>query len=50
MTMFVEIVESQSWWQSFKETVDLLLHSNVHNCGRYKSSNEEVNQKIDLAV
>ena len=36
----------QTWWQSFKETVDdLILRSNVHNCDRYKSSNEKANQK-----
>ena len=36
----------KSWWQQFRETVDdLILHSNVHNCGRYKSGNEKVNQK-----
>jgi hypothetical protein len=28
----------KSWWEQFRDTVDdLILHSNVHNCGRYKS-------------
>jgi hypothetical protein len=36
----------KSWWKRFRETVDdLILRSNVHNCGRYKSSNEKVNPK-----
>src|ERR1700722_691539 len=35
-----------TWWDKFKTTVDdLILHSNVHNCGRYSSSKEKVNKK-----
>ena len=36
----------KSWWVQFKDTVDdLILHSNVHDCGRYRSGNEIVTQK-----
>ena len=35
-----------TWWDKFKATVDdLVLRSNVHNCGRYNSTNEKVNKK-----
>jgi hypothetical protein len=39
-----------SWWNTFNETVDdLVLHSNVHNCGKYSSSQEKVNRKDRLS-
>ena len=35
-----------NWWDTFKKTVDdLILRSNVHNCGKYSSTNEKVNRK-----
>ncbi|HXP52941.1 MAG TPA: helitron helicase-like domain-containing protein, partial [Bacteroidia bacterium] len=35
-----------SWWDQFKETVDCIaFHANVHNCGRYSTSNEKVSRK-----
>ena len=35
-----------SWWDRFKNTVDdLILHSNVHNCGRNLSNGEKTPRK-----
>jgi len=35
-----------TWWDKFKETTDdLILRSNVHNCGKYSSSNAKMIKK-----
>src|SRR6202453_852061 len=35
-----------TWWNRFKHIVDdLVLHSNVHDCGRNRSSTEKANKK-----
>jgi hypothetical protein len=45
-TECIECKNVESWWDRFRNTVDdLILHSNVHNCGRYKSNAEKVNKK-----
>ena len=41
-----ECISLTTWWNKFKETTDdIILHSNVHNCEKYSSSNNKMIKK-----